>query len=367
MYKIFILFLFCFNLLWSNYVVEFEGKSSEEIVITTKNNQEYFRVNELHKVFHALINEDMIQQRLFVNIYEEQMIFLLESSYIQFNGEIFNMKYPVLQIEGRYYLPAIFLNHILPRLYPEKISVSGKKIIAEIPVETSLKTIVIDPGHGGKDPGAVGYSKKIYEKNIVLAIAKKLKKMLEDNLDVTVLLTRPDDSFISLQDRTKFANQNQAHLFVSLHCNAHRRSGARGVEVYYLSTAKTDDARAVEALENAVVYEYEGGIDAVKKYDDLSFILADMAQNEHLKESMDFAIRLQQELVTQSQLSDRGVKQANFYVLRGAFMPSILAELGFLSNPEEEKILSNEQFQEKLANALFEGIKNFKMKYDQMQ
>ncbi len=309
----------------------------------------------------------MIQQRLYVNLYGEQIIFLLESSYLVFNGETFNMKYPVILSEGRYYLPLIFLNHILPRFYPEEVSISGKKITAKIPIDTSLKTIVIDPGHGGKDPGAVGYSKKIYEKNIVLAIAKKLKKLLEDNLNVTVLLTREDDTFVPLQDRTRFANQNQANLFVSLHCNAHRRSAARGVEVYYLSTAKTDDARAVEALENAVVYEYEGGKEAVKQYDDLSFILADMAQNEHLKESMDFAIRLQQELVTQSQVTDRGVKQANFYVLRGAFMPSVLVELGFLSNKDEEKILKEKEFQKKLANALFEGIKNFKNKYDQMQ
>jgi N-acetylmuramoyl-L-alanine amidase len=357
-----------FTNLWSNFTVNFEGKRiSEEIIVRIENGQEYFRVNELTKVFQAKINIDMIQQRIFVNLYNEQLVFLLESSYFQHKDNIYNLKFPVLNLDGKYYISTIFLKQMLPDLFASRITVSDKIINAKNPIDTSLKIIVLDPGHGGKDPGAIGFSKKNFEKDIVLSVAKKLKTMLEENLNVTVLLTREDDSFVSLQDRTKFANRNKANLFISLHCNAHSRVSAKGVEVFYLSTAKTDDARAVEALENAVVYEYEGGTEAVKRYDDLSFILADMAQNEHLKESNELAIRLQQDLVTASNLTDRGVKQANFYVLRGAFMPSVLVELGFLSNKEEEQLLINKQFQDKLITALFDGIRSFKIKYDSMQ
>jgi N-acetylmuramoyl-L-alanine amidase len=368
MNRLFIVLMLSCVTLWGNFTVDYGGnKASEEMYVQTIDGQEYLRINELTKAFQAKMNADMIQQRLYLNLYDQQLIFLLESSYLEFNGEVYNMKLPLLNREGKYYVPISFVQHLLPLFFPDKIEVKGRKIKAKNVNDTSLRVIVLDPGHGGKDPGAVGFSKKIYEKDIVLSIAKKLKILLEKHLDVVVLLTREDDLFVSLQDRTKFANQNHANLFISLHCNAHRRATAGGMEVYYLSTAKTDDARAVEALENAVVYEYEGGTEAVQKYDDLSFILADMAQNEHLKESNELAIRLQQDLITATNLQDRGVKQANFYVLRGAFMPAVLVELGFLSNREEEKLLSSNAFQEKLANALFEGIKNFKIKYDKMQ
>jgi N-acetylmuramoyl-L-alanine amidase len=368
MNRLFIVLMLSCVTLWGNFTVDYGGnKASEEMYVQTIDGQEYLRINELTKAFQAKMNADMIQQRLYLNLYDQQLIFLLESSYLEFNGEVYNMKLPLLNREGKYYVPISFVQHLLPLFFPDKIEFKGRKIKAKNVNDTSLRVIVLDPGHGGKDPGAVGFSKKIYEKDIVLSIAKKLKILLEKHLDVVVLLTREDDLFVSLQDRTKFANQNHANLFISLHCNAHRRATAGGMEVYYLSTAKTDDARAVEALENAVVYEYEGGTEAVQKYDDLSFILADMAQNEHLKESNELAIRLQQDLITATNLQDRGVKQANFYVLRGAFMPAVLVELGFLSNREEEKLLSSNAFQEKLANALFEGIKNFKIKYDKMQ
>ena len=362
-----IIIFFSLNLS-ASITVEYKSKLAPEIINTEMINEiEYFNVFELNKTFKAKIMEDLLDQRLNVNIYGEQLIFLLESSYVFFHSESYSFSHDIIQKDGKYYIPVVFLKKIFPRIFPDNITYNKGKIIAETPVDSSIHTIVLDPGHGGKDPGAVGYSKKNFEKDIVLTVTKKLKKILEDNLDVEVLLTREKDEFISLQQRTKFANENTADLFISIHCNAHRKEVIDGIEVFYLSTAKTDEARAVEALENKVVYEYEGGLEAVKKYDDLAFILADMAQSEHLEESYHLGMKLQNTLVGSTNGYNRGVKQANFYVLRGAFMPAVLIELGFLTNREEEKKLIKTSYQDKLIHSIYQGIKDFKLKYDKMQ
>jgi len=232
-------------------------------------------------------------------------------------------------------------------------------IIAPIPVDNRIKTIVIDPGHGGKDPGAIGFSKKSYEKDITLDIALKLRDLITKNSDIKVFLTRDDDRFVSLRERTEFANEVKANLFISLHINAHTNNDVSGIEVYYLSTARTDDARATEALENAVVYHYEGGEEALKRYNDLDFILSDMAQNEHLQESHELCNIMQKSLVETTKGKDRGVKQADFYVLRGAFMPAVLVETGFISNKSEERKLVNANYQIDIANALYQSVDCF--------
>ena len=363
-----IILLFLLVNLYTSVKVEYNSQLSSEIINTEYiNGIEYFNVFELNKALKAQIKEDIIDQRLKVNIYGEQIIFLLESSYLSFGTDIYNTEFSLISKGDKHFLPVIFLKELLPLLYPSKIEFSNNKIIADTPVDKSIRTIVLDPGHGGKDPGAIGYSKNNYEKDIVLKIAKTLKKDLEKNLDVNVFLTRESDEFISLQQRTLFANQCEADLFISIHINAHPSNKAHGIEVYYLSTAKTDDARAVEALENSVVYDYEGGEKAVKEYDDLAFILADMAQSEHLEESYQQALKIQHSLVKHTKARDRGVKQANFYVLRGAFMPAVLLELGYITNKEEEKKLIKFSYQDKLTKAIFEGIKDFKYKFDQMQ
>ncbi len=352
----------------ADITVEYKSSLTPEVIKTIDiAGIEYFNVYELNKTFKANISDDLLDQRLNVNIYGEQLIFLMDSSFLQYGSDYFNMTHEIIQQDGKYFLPVIFLTDILPQIFSSRMSWKTNKLIAKAPIDNSIKRIVLDPGHGGKDPGAIGYSKKHFEKEVVLDIALKLKKKLEQQLDVIVLLSRDKDEFVSLQQRTKFANENNADLFISLHCNAHRNSKINGIEVYYLSTAKTDEARAVEAMENRVVYEYEGGKEAVKKYDDLAFILADMAQSEHLEESYNLGANLQIALVNDTEGYDRGVKQANFYVLRGAFMPAVLIEFGFLSNKEEEKKLINSSYQEKLIDSVFDGIKDFKMKYDQMQ
>ncbi len=369
MKKIFLfVLLVTVSLLCADITVEYKSSLTPEVIRTIEiDSTEYFNVFELNKTFKANISDDLLDQRLNVNIYGEQLIFLMDSSYLQYGSDYFNMTHNIIQQDGKFFLPVIFLTDLLPQIFGNLISWQKNKLIAKAPTDNSIKRIVLDPGHGGKDPGAVGYSKKHFEKEVVLELALELKKKLEQQLDVIVLLSRDKDEFVSLQQRTKFANENNADLFISIHCNAHRNTKIDGIEVYYLSTAKTDEARAVEAMENQVVYEYEGGQEAVRKYDDLAFILADMAQSEHLEESYNLGANLQTALVSATEAYDRGVKQANFYVLRGAFMPSVLLELGFISNKEEEKKLISSSYQEKLIDSVFIGIRDFKMKYDQMQ
>ncbi|MCF7858295.1 MAG: N-acetylmuramoyl-L-alanine amidase [Candidatus Cloacimonetes bacterium] len=362
------IFLVVFSKVFADITVIYNTSLAQESIHTINFfDTEYFNAYELNKAFKAKISSDIMDQRLNINIYGEQLIFLLDSSYLQHGLKYYNMTYDLIQQEEKYFLPVSFLQSILPIIFPDQVSYENNKLFASAPIDNSIRRIVLDPGHGGKDPGAVGYSKKYFEKDITLELALKLKKKLEQKLDVLVLLSRDKDEFVSLQQRTKLANEKAADLFISLHCNAHRNSQIDGVEVYYLSTAKTDEARAVEAMENQVVFEYEGGEEAVKKYDDLAFILADMAQSEHLEESYNLGVNLQSSLITDTEAYDRGVKQANFYVLRGAFMPAVLIEFGFLSNEDEEKKLLNKNYQNKLIDSVFKGIHDFKMKYDQMQ
>ncbi|HNQ42854.1 MAG TPA: N-acetylmuramoyl-L-alanine amidase, partial [Candidatus Cloacimonadota bacterium] len=277
------------------------------------------------------------------------------------------MQYPLLRKGAKYMLPSVFLYEHLPLHFKRDIEVKSRSLIISKPIDHSVRVIVLDPGHGGKDPGAVGKILKAQEKDINLAVALKLKHMLETELGVKVLLTRSDDRFVSLGDRTRFANENKADLFVSIHTNASKDAKSRGVETYYLATAQTSDARAVEALENQVVELYEGGASAKSQYDDLDFILSDLSQTEHLESSNIMAGSIQQHITVGSKSYDRGVKQANFYVLRGAFMPSVLIELGFISNPEEERLLINSEYQDRLARTIFEGIKRFKYRYDRIR
>jgi N-acetylmuramoyl-L-alanine amidase len=218
-----------------------------------------------------------------------------------------------------------------------------------------INMLVIDPGHGGVDPGAVG-RKGLYEKDVNLAISRLLRQYVEDSLKIKVILTRDRDLYLSLKERTNVANRNAADLFVSIHCNATKRGILRsGFETYFLSEAKTNEERAVAALENASL-KFDN-VDMPS--DDVSFIFYDLAQSAYLDESNNFAESIQSSAERNLKIPSRGVKQAGFYVLHGAFMPAVLVECAFISNPEEEKMLRKKDFQKQLAYCIYRGIKNY--------
>jgi len=227
-----------------------------------------------------------------------------------------------------------------------------RETLARAPVRRGVRPIVIDPGHGGKDTGAVSGS-GVQEKDLTLAVAKRLAPVLR-GMGFAVRLTRNGDETKALTDRTALANRLDALAFVSLHANASRAPSVRGAETYYMSldAASDENAAAIAELENAA-----GG--TTRQGSDLDMILWDMAQAEVLNESAQLALRVQQQLNHLLNLPDRGVKQAPFVVLTGATMPAVLVEVGFLSNPKEARRLADPAYQDRLAKALAAGIAQF--------
>lgn len=229
------------------------------------------------------------------------------------------------------------------------------------PVEQApgVRTIVLDPGHGGTETGAIGPS-GIQEKELTLTIARELEARLESQLGVRVVLTRNEDANLPHDARTAIANQNRADLFISLHLNSSLGSGAHGAETYFLSAEASDAAAArmaeAENLPDPALPEGTTGLEA----QDLELILWDLAQTHHLLESQRFAAIIQGELNQTLQLRDRGVKQARFRVLNGAAMPAVLVELGFISNPDEEKKLQDGVYRAELVASLTRAIGRYK-------
>jgi len=370
MKKIMILALIAvaFGMLSADISVLIRGESKATILKeTTLNSIRYVELNDFSTVFKAINRQDRCDGRIYLHLYDEQFIFLEASPYYSYKTESYNMHYALLRRGAKLYLPSLFVTEKLRSHFPKDVELKARVLSIAKPRDNSITTIVLDPGHGGKDPGAVGRKLKATEKELNLGVCLKLKTLLEKELGMKVLLTRSDDRFVSLQDRTKFANEKKADLFVSLHTNSSKSPTGKGLETYYLSTAQTSEARAVEAMENDVVERFEGGTTAKRKYDDLDFILSDLNQTENLESSNLLASNVQQNIVAGTKTLDRGVKQANFYVLRGAFMPSILVEMGFISNEEEEQLLVNEEYQNRLARTIFEGIKRFKFRYDRIR
>ncbi|MEO7794220.1 MAG: N-acetylmuramoyl-L-alanine amidase [Thermoanaerobaculia bacterium] len=225
----------------------------------------------------------------------------------------------------------------------------------------AIRTVVIDPGHGGKESGAIG-SAGTAEKELTLLIAKTLSARLEQTLSVRTVLTRSDDVDLGLDERSALANQNKADLFLSIHLNSSLGRGALGAETYFLSL-QASDQRAADA---AAVENYVGAAPAPAGTDDfdLQLLLWDLAQSQHLAASQKLATMIQAELNRDLDLRDRGVKQAPFRVLMGAAMPAVLVELGFINTKEEEQRLRTPEYRAKLVETLVRAVGRFKVEYE---
>jgi N-acetylmuramoyl-L-alanine amidase len=224
----------------------------------------------------------------------------------------------------------------------------------ESSVVKGVRTIVIDPGHGGVESGAKGKFGAL-EKDITLALGLKLKAVIEKNLAYHVELTRETDMDVSLDDRAAIANNHKADLFISLHANSSRRRNAQGSETFFLSLNATDEeARRLAYLENSSA-QFEKPIDD-RDQDEIRMILWDMAQSAYLKQSQRLAEIIQDELNSLLGTANRGIKQARFKVLEGVACPAVLVEVAFISNPEEERELVRETFQDSVVQAIYRGI-----------
>ncbi|MDY6950848.1 MAG: N-acetylmuramoyl-L-alanine amidase [Thermodesulfobacteriota bacterium] len=218
-----------------------------------------------------------------------------------------------------------------------------------------VRRIVIDPGHGGKDCGAIGYDKDVMEKHVTLEVSKRLAKKLRKRIGCEAVLTRDRDVFLSLEERTAIANTTNGDVFVSIHANAHRNKKVRGVETYLLNLATDSEAIMVAARENAT---------STKNISDLETILNELMKNAKVNESSRLARKVQEAIVKTlkgkyKRTKDNGVKQAPFYVLLGAEMPSILVEIAFISNPEECRLLNTAAYQEDVVDGIVTGIEEY--------
>jgi len=238
-----------------------------------------------------------------------------------------------------------------------------------VPVRHGRRMIVVDAGHGGVDngmTGPIGRGPKIYEKDITLSVANRLGSQLKAR-GVDVLYTRSADTLIALDDRGRIANRAKGDLFISIHVNAANPNwkdpgGARGFETYFLSEARTEDARRVEQMENSVI-RLESRAKAGTS-DPLSFIVSDMTQNQHLRESSQLAELIQQRLGGMHPGPSRGVKQAGFRVLVTAYMPAVLVEIGFGTNPREAAYMTDPGKQDALARAIADAAMDYLQRYE---
>jgi N-acetylmuramoyl-L-alanine amidase len=216
------------------------------------------------------------------------------------------------------------------------------------------RRIVIDAGHGGHDPGTIGPG-GVQEKDVVLDVALRVERLVRRELGAEVVMTRSTDVFIPLEERTAIANSKGADLFLSIHANSSRNPRAKGIETYFLNFAADSHAEAVAARENAI---------SAATLKDLQNLVRAIALNSKVDESRDFAASVQEAMVENMrphdpEVQDRGVHTAPFYVLIGANMPSILAEIAFLSHPEDEKRLKKADYRERVAASLLEGVRGY--------
>ena len=272
------------------------------------------------------------------------------------NGKSEKLSSPVVFYEGAVVIPSDFAIKRMGRILGPPAVVTPPPLIQKY----AIRKIVIDPGHGGKDPGAIGKS-GLREKDLVLDIAKRVKDELKGN-GIDVILTRDRDRFVSLYSRTQIANDNDVDFFVSIHANANRVKSLKGFEVYYLSSAVDDAARAVEAAENEFL-----------KFDDSSFYfrntnleatLWDLVYTENREESVELAKHITKAVDDSMSIRDRRIRSARFYVLKGVRMPSVLIEIGYLTNPAEEADMWRHSYRQELASAIVKGILNYKRVYE---
>jgi N-acetylmuramoyl-L-alanine amidase len=266
---------------------------------------------------------------------------------------------PALLYNDALFVPVSFVRKDLGYLFEKPYYEKPPEVAAA--KKFAINTIMLDSGHGGKDVGALGRSLRLREKDLALAISKRLKGVLEEN-GIRVVMTRSDDTFIPLSKRAEIANRSGADLFISIHVNASRSRRLSGFECYYLSNATDDNARAVEAFENSSLK-----IDNDKIFgnsDSLSTTLWDMTLTENRRESVELARSICNSIGDSGLVENKGTKTARFYVLKHVRIPSVLVEVAYISNRYEEMKLKDPRFLDKVTDALAQGILHYKREYE---
>jgi N-acetylmuramoyl-L-alanine amidase len=235
--------------------------------------------------------------------------------------------------------------------------------VSEAAARWRFDRVVIDAGHGGKDPGATAPG-RIREKDLVLPIALKLGQYLEERLGVEVIYTRDDDTFISLRNRGRIANANDADLFISIHANSAANRRASGTETFYLGMNKESSAQRVIERENSVIQQFEQDQEAYEQFDQAALVRRQLAQSAFLRKSEELATRIEHDFSERIGRKSRGVKEGNLQVLWAAAMPAVLVEVGFLSNPAEARFLRSQDGIAYMASGIFRAVKDYKSDYE---
>ncbi|MEC8946181.1 MAG: N-acetylmuramoyl-L-alanine amidase [Candidatus Neomarinimicrobiota bacterium] len=352
------------------------------IKIIDSNNLTVGKVNYIkeHQYYISVNNfSDILLNNNFTNSNTEKMVVYFGDtkikitaniSFVIIDEKVYQLHNNVFQKKGEYYVPlddflALLTQHTNTEYSMDynSMSINLGSVIQNIPESKTIDlaeekkkwqfdTIIIDPGHGGKDPGSVGY-KGTKEKDIVLDVSKRLARKIQKNSRIKTVLTRDEDVFVRLQDRTKFANTNEGDLFISIHVNSNESKKPSGFETYLLKPGRNQEAINVALRENSVI-ELEGN--EFEKLTDEQLIQATIAQSGFVQYSEKFAALIQEEIDKRVQSRNRGVKQAGFYVLMGASMPNVLIELGYISNPNEEKKLNSSSYRDMLATSIYYAI-----------
>ncbi len=407
-----VLFLLLISSIWlstaqaETVTVLIDGKKhTDNFFIYNLEGKDYVSLADTRDLLNLSVSWNAVAQRVVIESQKGKISFLVNNPRVVVKEKIRYLNYPARLFNGGIIVPMEFLTEIMPEILDCRIdwdlagrclqvTSKGKVIIGDKEDNPAVKLssrdlkkgasdktgsylrkkrksstsksyridlVVIDPGHGGRDPGAIG-RKGLKEKDVVLDIANRLSKKLKQK-GIKVILTRSRDEFIPLDERTAIANRNRADLFLSIHANAAFTRRANGFETYYVSEAVDDHARAVAAIENSVLELERKGVR--KKMDDtLHAILWDLAYTEFRVESIEWGEIVQQELNRKIRGENRGVKPGPFYVLKGAQMPSLLVEVGFISNVVEENRLRKSSYREKITEALADSILRYKRLYE---
>ena len=315
--------------------------------VTLSNNSSFVKVND--QIHHMITNAQLIDNIFFVPLNSFSRL------YKQFKTDNFIVNYSeqIITIESNIQPDIINI--------PEENQIDTE-LLNTIKNEDNWKitTVIIDPGHGGKDPGAIGY-RNIKEKNIVLDISKELGNFLKKEMpELNIIYTREDDTFLGLKNRTDLANKNQGHMFLSVHANASTAKTARGFEIFVLQPNSVDDAIDVAVRENAsIIFE-----DNPEQYEQ-NQMFASISEKAYLQESEKLAVSINTAVKKElPRTRMRGVKQAGFYVLVGAAMPKVLIEAGFLTNKSEAQLLNKSSYRTQMAYGIFKGVQSYIESYN---
>ena len=336
--------------------ISVKGALAQQVVKV--NGRDYIPLMVIAGYYQARCEWDPVARRADLFKDNRSFSFFVGVDYAAVNGRPEKMTSPAVFYDGAVAIPADFALEKIGGLLSAPRVARGAR-----PPEIHkyfIRKVVIDAGHGGNDPGAIGKT-GLREKDLVLDIAKRVKGELNNN-GIDVIMTRDRDRFVTLNRRPEMANENDADFFVSIHANSAKMAVAKGFEVYYLSNAVDDNARAVEAAENADLKFDDASFQ--RRNSDLEATVWDLVYTENRAESIELAKSIAKAVDESTSLHNRGIKSARFCVLRGTQMPAVLVEVGFISNSAEEKSLKDPGYRQMVASAITRGILNYKKVYE---